>query len=359
MVLRERPSGSFRSKPALNDLHRQSAPRRRCRRRPQNCARSIGQLAQGIRRQCIDAVAAVRKRTTAIRHRARALSRLSQSHSPRRLPTPFSLVGLIAHKCPLACRPAFNHREPDRVADGDPRCRYVPYPHGRKLSESSARTSRDFAPILVHDRSRPSPPRSRPFGIVGTELRVRALETVLTEKGYVNPAALDLLIETYETKVGPRNGARVVARAWSDPAIAPACSRTPREHYRNSAMPAVKANTSWPSKIPPRSTTWSCARCAHTYPWPVLGSCPGLVQVRALSLQGGEGSAWRARRFRLPNCPRAPGSASGIPPPKFAISCCRCALRAAGGWSEERLADLVTRDSMIGAGLPKQPHEAA
>src|SRR5881397_3805330 len=50
-----------------------------------------------------------------------------------------------------------------------------------------------------------------------TELRVRALETILTEKGYVDPAALDLLIETYETKVGPRNGARVVARAWSDP----------------------------------------------------------------------------------------------------------------------------------------------
>ena len=49
-----------------------------------------------------------------------------------------------------------------------------------------------------------------------TELRVRALETILTEKGYVDPAALDLLIETYETKVGPRNGARVVARAWVD-----------------------------------------------------------------------------------------------------------------------------------------------
>ena len=52
-----------------------------------------------------------------------------------------------------------------------------------------------------------------------TQLRVRALETVLTEKGYVDPAALDLIIETYETKVGPHNGARVVAKAWSDPAF--------------------------------------------------------------------------------------------------------------------------------------------
>src|ERR1039458_6109770 len=49
------------------------------------------------------------------------------------------------------------------------------------------------------------------------QLRVRALETILTEKGYVDPAALDLLIETYEKKIGPRNGARVVAKAWVDP----------------------------------------------------------------------------------------------------------------------------------------------
>jgi nitrile hydratase subunit alpha len=49
------------------------------------------------------------------------------------------------------------------------------------------------------------------------QLRVRALETVLTEKGYVDPAALDVIVETYETKIGPRNGARIVARAWSDP----------------------------------------------------------------------------------------------------------------------------------------------
>src|SRR5471032_1178189 len=48
------------------------------------------------------------------------------------------------------------------------------------------------------------------------QLRVRSLETILTEKGYVDPAALDAIVETYETKIGPRNGARVVARAWTD-----------------------------------------------------------------------------------------------------------------------------------------------
>ena len=50
-----------------------------------------------------------------------------------------------------------------------------------------------------------------------TEARVRALETILIEKGYVDPAALDLLVETYEERIGPRNGARVVAKAWTDP----------------------------------------------------------------------------------------------------------------------------------------------
>src|SRR5918996_5700488 len=51
------------------------------------------------------------------------------------------------------------------------------------------------------------------------ELRVRALESILVEKGYVDPAAIDALVETYETKVGPRNGAKVVAKAWADPAF--------------------------------------------------------------------------------------------------------------------------------------------
>jgi nitrile hydratase subunit alpha len=52
------------------------------------------------------------------------------------------------------------------------------------------------------------------------DLRVRALESILVEKGYVDPAAIDAIVETYETRVGPRNGARVVAKAWTDPAFA-------------------------------------------------------------------------------------------------------------------------------------------
>ena len=105
-----------------------------------------------------------------------------------------------------------------------------------------------------------------------TELRVRALETILTEKGYVDPAALDLLIETYETKVGPRNGARVVARAWIDPAY--------RARLLKDATPAI-AELGYAGRQgehivarrehPCACTTWSCARCAPV----IRGRCSG------------------------------------------------------------------------------------
>src|SRR5438874_733042 len=63
----------------------------------------------------------------------------------------------------------------------------------------------------------PHHPHNAP--LTDVQLRVRALESLLTEKGLVEPAALDALIDTYETKIGPRNGAQVVARAWTDPAF--------------------------------------------------------------------------------------------------------------------------------------------
>ena len=60
------------------------------------------------------------------------------------------------------------------------------------------------------------------------QLRVRALETVLTEKGYVDPAALDQIVEGFETKIGPKNGAHLVARAWIDPDFSPGRLDLPR-----------------------------------------------------------------------------------------------------------------------------------
>src|SRR5262245_5251652 len=78
------------------------------------------------------------------------------------------------------------------------------------------------AGMLAHsDAAQAQEPRTRAYQAVPSDpaLRVKALESLLVEKGMVNPATLDAIIETYETKVGPRNGARVVAHAWVDPAF--------------------------------------------------------------------------------------------------------------------------------------------
>ncbi len=107
-----------------------------------------------------------------------------------------------------------------------------------------------------------------------TDLRVRALETVLTQKGYIDPAALDVLVDTYQTKIGPRNGARVVARAWADPAYAAwlaadataAIASLGFSGRQGEHMVAV-FNT------PETHHLVVCTLCS-CYPWPVLGLPP-------------------------------------------------------------------------------------
>ena len=185
-----------------------------------------------------------------------------------------------------------------------------------------------------------------------TELRVRALETILTEKGYIDQKALDLIVETYETRIGPRNGARVVARAWSDPdyrawllrdatAAIGALGYTGRQGEH---MVAVE-NT------PHRHNLIVCTLCS-CYPWPVLGLPP--VWYKSAPY-----------RSRAVADPRGVLADFGLELPRDAeirvwdstaeIRYLVLPIRPAGteGWSEERLAGLVTRDSMIGTGLPR------
>lgn len=108
----------------------------------------------------------------------------------------------------------------------------------------------------------------------GPALRVKALESLLTEKGLVDPAALDALIDTYETKVGPRNGARVVARAWVDPAFkqrlvddaSSAIAELGFEGRQGEDM-IVLENT------PTVHNMVVCTLCS-CYPWDVLGLPP-------------------------------------------------------------------------------------
>ncbi|MGB0087387.1 MAG: nitrile hydratase subunit alpha [Rhodomicrobiaceae bacterium] len=184
------------------------------------------------------------------------------------------------------------------------------------------------------------------------DLRVRALETLLVAKGLVDPAALDAIIEAYETKIGPRNGARVVARAWSDPAYlsrlrADATAAVAEMGYggRQGEHLVAVENT------PEVHNLVVCTLCS-CYPWPVLGEPP----TRYKSL---------AYRSRAVIDPRGVLREFGVEIPAEkeirvwdSTSEVRYLVipeRPAGseGMSADELADLVTRDSMIGAGLPK------
>ncbi len=186
------------------------------------------------------------------------------------------------------------------------------------------------------------------------EARVRALESLLVEKGYVQPAALDALVEMYETRVGPHLGARVVAHAWTDAAY--------RERLLKDATPAIAElgiggrggeHMVVIENTPEVHNMVVCTLCS-CYPWPVLGLPP--VWYKA--------PAYRARAVIDP---RGVLSEFGVGIPettritvwdstaetRFMV----LPMRPIGtdGFSEEALAALVTRDAMIGTGLPLSP----
>src|SRR3954462_14072875 len=107
-----------------------------------------------------------------------------------------------------------------------------------------------------------------------TQLRVRALETILTEKGYIDPAALDAIVETYETKVGPRNGAAIVAKAWSDPAFRQALLKDATAAVATFGhVSPVGDHLVAVENTPQRHNMIVCTLCS-CYPWEVLGLPP-------------------------------------------------------------------------------------
>ena len=186
------------------------------------------------------------------------------------------------------------------------------------------------------------------------ELRVRALETVLGEKGYIDPAALDVLIDTYQTKVGPRNGARVVARAWADTAFkawllrdaSTAIASLGYQGRQGEQMVALE-NT------PQQHHLVVCTLCS-CYPWPVLGLPPTWYKS----------APYRSRAVRDPrgvlaefgvSLPESTGIRVWDSTAEVRYLVLPMRPRGAEGLSEEELSALVTRDSMIGTGLPLMP----
>jgi nitrile hydratase len=186
------------------------------------------------------------------------------------------------------------------------------------------------------------------------ELRVRALETLLTQKGYVDPAALDVLIDTYQTKIGPRNGAQVIARAWTEAAF--------RRRLLDDATAAI-ASMGFTGRqgehmvalenTPETHHMVVCTLCS-CYPWPILGLPPTWYKsapYRARVVKDPRG-VLRDFGLSLPESVRIRVWDSTAEVRYLVVP--RRPLRTEH-LTEAELADLVTRDSMIGTGLPLEP----
>jgi nitrile hydratase len=187
-------------------------------------------------------------------------------------------------------------------------------------------------------------------------LRLQALESLLVEKGLVDPAAIDALIDTYEHKIGPRNGARVVARAWSDPAFkawllqdATAAIASLDYTGRQGEHMQVVENT------PTVHNLVVCTLCS-CYPWPVLGLPP--VWYKA--------APYRARTVADPRGVLEEfGTAVGaeveirVWDSTSEVRYLVLPERPADtqGWSEDDLAKLVTRNAMIGVEKARTPQD--
>jgi nitrile hydratase len=186
------------------------------------------------------------------------------------------------------------------------------------------------------------------------QLRVRALETILTEKGYVDPATLDRIVENVETKIGPHIGARIVARAWVDPNFKRRLLADATEAVNSAAgFEPVSNHLVAVENTPQTHNVVVCTLCS-CYPWSVLGLPP--VWYKSAPY-----------RSRTVIDPKGVLAEFGVTLPagtdiriwdstaetRFLV----VPIRPAGtdGWSEEALAAIVTRDSMVGTGLPKVP----
>jgi len=188
------------------------------------------------------------------------------------------------------------------------------------------------------------------------QLRVRALETILTEKGYVDPKALDYIIDTFETKIGPHIGARIIARAWADPAFKRRLIADAATAVGELRLPARSTHLIAVENTPQLHNMVVCTLCS-CYPWDVLGLPP--VWYKSAPY-----------RSRAVMDPRGVLADFGVNLPadteirvwdstaetRYLV----VPMRPAGAddWSEERLASLVTRDSMIGTGLALTPGAA-
>lgn len=190
-------------------------------------------------------------------------------------------------------------------------------------------------------------------------LRVKAIESLLTEKGLIIPEALDAIVETYETRVGPRNGARVVAKAWVDPEYRKRLFENGTAAIAELGYSGVQGEDMVVVENTPQVHNMVVCTLCSCYPWPTLGLPPvwyksapyrsrAVIDPRGVLKEFGvdiaddvEVRVWDSNaELRYFVLPMRPGGTEDL--------------------DEQQLADLVTRDSMIGTGLPRaRPGDAA
>jgi len=202
-----------------------------------------------------------------------------------------------------------------------------------------------------HDHHHPRPASA-------VELRARALEAVLVERGLVSTDAIDAVVELYEQDVGPQNGAKVVARAWVDDPYRQRLLTNANEAIAEFGFEGAEGdNMVVVANTPGTHNMVVCTLCS-CYPWPVLGLPPTWYKS----------SPYRARAVSEPRAVlrefgvELPGDvAVRVWDSSAEIRYLVLPMRPDGteGWSEAELEAIVTRDSMIGTALPTVPESAA
>jgi nitrile hydratase len=178
-------------------------------------------------------------------------------------------------------------------------------------------------------------------------LRIKAIETILIEKGLIDPAAVDEMIDTFENRIGPRNGAKVVARAWTDPAYKERLLKDGSAAMKELGFSGLQGEDMIVLENTPKiHNVFVCTLCS-CYPWPTLGLPP--IWFKS--------APYRSRIVIEPRKVLAEFGLELAPDVEVRVWDSNAELRylvlpmrpeGTEGWSEDKLAGIVTRDSMIG-----------
>jgi nitrile hydratase len=186
-------------------------------------------------------------------------------------------------------------------------------------------------------------------------LRIKAIETILVEKGLIDPAAVDEMIDTFENRIGPRNGAKVVARAWTDPAYKERLLEDGSAAMKELGFSGLQGEDMIVLENTPKvHNVFVCTLCS-CYPWPTLGLPP--IWFKS--------APYRSRIVIEPRKVLAEFGLELAPDVEVRVWDSNAELRylvlpmrpeGTEGWSEDKLADIVTRDSMIGTAVIPLQH---